>query len=258
MKKGKREKQRTKKIAKKLNSLKIVLKKIDYKINIMKKRLNSWKKIVVFSVLINILNGAYIEVDDIDLESKKILEEEPIQTEIIDNTKSTSDFDYSSMPEYKKEFILEKYNLTEEEFQILKAIVLAEAKANSYEDAYAVINTIYNRTQSKRWISFVENVLKETDGTSLYYQAICPSQFVVYENGRYKKFLEDETSVGYEAIIDFLTTNEPMHNYLSFYASFGSKEGRVQYVTGGNLYYNELPDWDIYEPEVTLIRTKNR
>ena len=54
--------------------------------------------------------------------------------------------------EDKIDYILNKYNLTKNEFNTLTAIVLSEAQSNSYEDAYAVINTIYNRTHAKNWV----------------------------------------------------------------------------------------------------------
>ena len=86
----------------------------------------------------------------------------------------------------KLNYILKKYNLTSEQFSILCGIVLSEAEGNSYEDAYAVINTIYNRTHAKNWVRSVNNYFGKGNGTSLYYQAISPRQFTVYSSGSYK------------------------------------------------------------------------
>lgn len=137
-----------------------------------------------------------------------------------------------------KEEILEDYNLSEEEFSVLCAIVMAEAKTNSYNDSYAVINTIYNRTKSIKWSSYVEN------GDNLYSQATFPGQFVVYENGSYLKYLGCEDGDSYQAIIDFLLTKDLAHEYLSFVSKDGDKYGKEQFVEDGNLYYNKMEEDD--------------
>lgn len=138
--------------------------------------------------------------------------------------------------------ILEKYGLTREQFNILSAIVLTEAETNSYEDAYAVINTIYNRTKSKNWVKIVDNLYGENKGNNLYYQAITPRQFVVYEHGSYKKNLNNTNSVGYDAIIDFLYTEEVMHNYLSFRANNVKIKNSEKFSKNGNNYFNLLSE----------------
>lgn len=144
----------------------------------------------------------------------------------------------------REEIIRNKYNLSEDEFNILCAVILGEAKANSYEDAYAVTNTIYNRTKSNTWINYVNSVMQTTNGDNLYTQVTCIGQFEAYENGAYLKHMDETTSVGYEAILDFLESESIMHEYLSFYASFGDKYGREQFVQDGNLYYNKMDDSD--------------
>ena len=83
----------------------------------------------------------------------------------------------------KKNIILKKYNLSENMYQVLASIVASESKANSYNDAYAVINTIYNRTMSKRWVNHINNTYGSGKGDNLYYQAIAPNQFTVYSSG---------------------------------------------------------------------------
>ena len=136
--------------------------------------------------------------------------------------------------EDKREIILQKYQLTSDEFDVLCAIVLAEAEYNSYEDAYAVINTIYNRTKSNRWIKSVNNKFGNNKGENLYYQAIAPRQFTVYEHGSYKKYLGDRKSIGYQAIIDFLYTEELLHNYLSFRSHYIKVDGSETFSSKGN------------------------
>ena len=158
----------------------------------------------------------------------------------------------------KINIILSKYNLTKEQFDILAAIVLAEAKANSYDDAYCVINTIYNRTISQTWRLYVDSVFDSQCGDSLYYQAICSGQFVVYETDIYKQFLNVTDLEGYQAIIDFLFTEQSKHQFLSFVANGCDSTGRCQFVPNGNLYYNELTYEDkISEPKtLSLLKSK--
>lgn len=140
----------------------------------------------------------------------------------------------------KINIILSKYHLTRNQFDVLAAIVLAEAKANSYEDAYCVINTIYNRTISATWRSYVDSIFGENCGENLYYQATCSGQFVVYESNIYQSFLNVTDLDGYQAVIDFLFTENLKHNFLSFVANGSNSSGCFQFVSNGNLYYNEL------------------
>lgn len=144
--------------------------------------------------------------------------------------------------EDKIDSILERYNLSENEFEVLCAIVLTEADKNSYEDTYAVINTIYNRTHSKNWVRTINNRFGNNKGRSLYYQAIAPRQFVVYEHGSYKKNLNNTKSIGYSAIIDFLYTEDIMHNYLSFRANNIKVKNSQAFSKKGNNYFNVLID----------------
>jgi len=142
--------------------------------------------------------------------------------------------------DYKIEYILDKYNLTKEQFNVLSAIVLTEAETNSYEDAYAVINTIYNRAHSKNWVRSVDNRYGKGKGENLYYQAISPNQFVVYQHGTYKRNLNNTNSVSYDAVIDFLYTEDEMHNYLSFRSNGSYVKNYEVFSENGNKYFNEL------------------
>lgn len=144
--------------------------------------------------------------------------------------------------EEKLQYILDKYNLSKSEFNVLNAIVLSEAASNSYDDAYAVINTIYNRTHSKNWVASANKTYGANKGTNLYYQAIMPNQFVVYENGSYKRYLNSYDNVGTDAIIDFLYTENIMHNYLSFRSSNIKVSGSVAFSENGNNYFNEIKE----------------
>ena len=167
---------------------------------------------------------------------------------VVPSTPVVNEITYKKLDSYtsaitkedKIKYILEKYNLTNEQFKILSAIVLSEAQANSYDDAYAVINTIYNRIHSKNWVRSINNRYGNNKGENLYYQAIAPRQFVVYEHGSYKKNLNNTESVGYDAIIDFLYTEEVMHNYLSFRSHSIKVKNSEAFSEKGNNYFNIL------------------
>lgn len=144
--------------------------------------------------------------------------------------------------EDKINYILEKYNLTKYQFDVLSAIVLTEAESNSYDDAYAVINTIYNRTHAKNWVRSCSSYFGEKNGNNLYYQAIMPNQFVVYQHGTYKRYLNNTSLKGYDAIIDFLYNEDIMHNYLSFRSNSIKINGSEKFSNRGNNYFNILEE----------------
>lgn len=158
------------------------------------------------------------------------------------STKQDSYIVYALTKEEKKNYILEKYDLTDKEFKVIVGIVLSEAETNSYEDAYAVINTIYNRTQSKKWIKYINSIYGDNKGLSLYYQAIAPNQFTVYKSGKYKNNINNTKNKGYDAIIDFLYTENILHNYLSFRSNYIKIDGSATFSSNGNNYFNELKE----------------
>ncbi len=169
----------------------------------------------------------------------------PTTNVIINRVSITRQDSYTTIvitKEDKIAYILDKYNLTNEQFKVLNAIVLSEAEFNSYEDAYAVINTIYNRTHSKNWVASGNKYFGNNKGENLYYQAIMPNQFVVYQNGTYKKYLNTTDSIGNDAIIDFLYTEDIMHDYLSFRSSYIKISGSVAFSENGNNYFNKLKE----------------
>ena len=168
---------------------------------------------------------------------------EVIDTKVIDKLTVKKMDSYNEIVitnDIKKKEILKKYNLTDYEFNVVCAITLAEAEYNSYDDAYAVINTIYNRTKSNRWVKSVDNKFGAGKGTSLYYQAISPKQFTVYASGSYKKYMGVTDLVGYNAIIDFLYTEDILHNYLSFRSNYVKVAGSETFSAKGNNYFNEV------------------
>jgi hypothetical protein len=99
------------------------------------------------------------------------------------------------------------YELSDEDIELLCAIVSAESD-KTYDDALAVITTILNRCETDNWI--------RSHGTDPIAQATAPNQFVVYQHGSYKKYMNGnapETVV--QAVKDALA-GVRNHKYLSF------------------------------------------
>lgn len=151
--------------------------------------------------------------------------------------------------EEKLEIILEMYGITEKQFNEIVATVIGEAAPDSYEDAYAVINVLYNRLRSYKWHNSVDNLRGPDGGYNIYYQLIQTGQFEIYYNGAYKLYLNEDMyyTPGYQAVIDMLYSQVVMHNYLNFTSKNGKREGKEQFVDGGNLYYSSLKEEDIID-----------
>lgn len=146
-------------------------------------------------------------------------------------------YDLSNISKEEKVcYILEHYDLTPEEFQVLSACVLAEAKgdATCYIDAYAVVNTIYNRVISNSW----SNAFSD----SLYQQVMGKGQFQVIDDQRYLEYMNTTDGLGYDAVLDLLYSEVPMHNYLKFVANEREADGKVQFVPSGNRYHSRIRD----------------
>ena len=72
------------------------------------------------------------------------------------------------------------YELSDADIELLCAIVSAESD-KTYDDALAVVTTILNRCETDNWI--------RSHGTDPIAQATAPNQFVVYQHGSYKKYM---------------------------------------------------------------------
>lgn len=156
--------------------------------------------------------------------------------------------------EEKINVILNREGITREQFDEIVATVVGEAAPGSYEDAYAVINTFYNRTISKTWINEMIRATGEDKGRNLYEQITLINQSEVYTSGRYKEFLETNDGPVYQAVIDFLYTLDRKHDYLCFFASYGDIPDSVQFVPGGNWYYSLMLSEDMVNYDTRLIR----
>ena len=164
---------------------------------------------------------------------------------------------YELINQEKEDYILEHYDFnSKNELDITVAIVAAEGY-KSYEDLYWVSNTIFNR---------ITNVKDIYMGTNPYSQVTRPSQFVVYENGSFKKYLNPTTyynikqaNIAKQAFYDMFYANYQgiKHNYVQFRAWGSNTEFPSECVVKyGNLYgdrmnetsrieYDNLTDEDI-------------
>lgn len=138
--------------------------------------------------------------------------------------------------EEKLLYIFEHHQITESELIEVNAVVHGEAKGDGtcYVDAYAVINSMHNRTQSVIW--------RNANGASLYSQVIQPGQYQPYYEGTYLKYLNDNDSLCYQAVLDFLYSEASIHNYLNFRSSYRSRATDVNFVSGGNYFHNVMTD----------------
>lgn len=80
-------------------------------------------------------------------------------------------------------------------------------------------------------------------GNTLYEQATADYQFEVYYENLYEQFLGVQDNLGYQAVLDVLYFEIPMHNYLNFVAHDPERVGtdnKTQFVSRGNRFYNVL------------------
>ena len=129
-----------------------------------------------------------------------------------------------------------EYELTEDEFNVVVAVVAGEF-GKDLNDALGVVSVILNRCDSKTWTSWA--------GKTPYTQVIKKGQFEVYQKGYYLSYMPGGSKYGsskYEiakqAVIDGLNgirNNE----YLGFRAWYLSNYSDKYIVSGGNRYgYN--------------------
>ena len=145
--------------------------------------------------------------------------------------------------------------ISEEEFDVIQAVVYKEAKAeanigedNRYEDAFAVINSIYNRSISYTKCGYVKKWLKKDDYVTMYDHVIAPNQYVPYNNGSYKEALGVTSGEAYQAVLDFLfiadRSPECMHKFMDFLGNGYESDYRVKFVPRGNNFSYYLEDVD--------------
>ena len=152
-------------------------------------------------------------------------------------------------------YICEHYNITFEQFKVVCAIIMAEGNPDvtyQYKESYAITSILYNRIHSISAINFV-NAYDYYDGHNIFYQAICPYQFEVYQNGNYLKFFGVLSGDAFRGIIDMLISERPMHNYLSYRFADSNVLGE-SFTPGGNIYFQVLSEADRYEKKSLQTR----
>lgn len=119
------------------------------------------------------------------------------------------------------------YKMSEKDIELLCAIVAAESD-KSYDDALAVITTILNRCEAPNWIN--------SYGTNPIAQATAPNQFVVYQYGSYKAYMNGKApNTVVEAVRDALAGLRN-HEYLSFRSNGSTGYSNNMISPTGNRY----------------------
>lgn len=129
-----------------------------------------------------------------------------------------------------------QYNLSDDEFDVVVAVVAGEFDKN-LNDALAVVSVILNRCDSSSWSKWA--------GSSPYTQVIAKGQFEVYFKDYYlaympggSKYGSDKYEVAKQAVIDGLNGIRN-NSYLGFRAWYLTNYSSKYIVTGGNRYgYN--------------------
>ncbi len=156
--------------------------------------------------------------------------------------------------------LLSTLNLTYNQFYKTVQGILAEGGAYSYREAFAITTVMLNRTIDTGYINSVNALYGPGAGRSIYYQAIKPGQFQVYDNGSYKKYTDIKSYPGYQAIIDclkafILDPSNRMHNYKEFRSNGTTSFSNIMFTPTGNRYDIPLTPGKIRLPEFTLSRT---
>lgn len=119
------------------------------------------------------------------------------------------------------------YQLCDEDIELLCAIVSAESD-KSYDDALAVVSTILNRCERSNWIS--------SHGRDPIAQATAPNQYVVYQHGSYKRYLNGKApETVKQAVMDALN-GVRNHNYCSFRSNGSTSYSNNMITATGNRY----------------------
>ena len=122
-----------------------------------------------------------------------------------------------------------KYDLNDSDKDLLYAIVAAESD-KSKDDALAVASTILNRCEDTRWVN--------SHGTNPIKQATAPNQFVVYQDGYYKRYTNGQAPEAVKQAVNDALNGVRNHNYLSFRSNGSTKYSSNMITETGNRYKN--------------------
>lgn len=119
------------------------------------------------------------------------------------------------------------YELSDADIELLCAIVSAESD-KTYDDALAVITTILNRCETDNWI--------RSHGTDPIAQATAPNQFVVYQHGSYKSYMNGNAPDTVVRAVKDALAGVRNHKYLSFRSNGTTSYSSNMISPTGNRY----------------------
>ncbi len=119
------------------------------------------------------------------------------------------------------------YELCEEDFELLCAIVSAESD-KSYDDALAVITTVLNRCETSNWIN--------SHGRDPIAQATAPNQFVVYQHGSYERYMNGNAPATVVQAVKDALAGVRNHKYCSFRSNGTTSYSNNMITSTGNRY----------------------
>ena len=119
------------------------------------------------------------------------------------------------------------YSLSSSDVDLLYAIVAAESD-KSYDDALAVITTILNRCESPNWVA--------NHGSNPVTQATAPNQFVVYQHGSYRSYINGNAPETVKRAVNDALGGVRNHEYLSFRSNSTTGYSNNMITSTGNRY----------------------
>lgn len=120
-----------------------------------------------------------------------------------------------------------KYSLSSEEFDLLCAIVAAECDKTP-DDALAVVSTILNRCENSAWVN--------SHGTNPISQATAPNQYVVYQHGIYKNYINGKAPESVKEAVKDALNGVRNCEYLSFRSNSSTAFSNNMISSTGNRY----------------------
>lgn len=120
-----------------------------------------------------------------------------------------------------------KYNLNNSDYDLLCAIVAAESD-KSPDDALAVASVILNRCEAPNWVN--------SHGTNPITQATAPNQFVVYQEGIYKKYSGTNCPETVKLAVKDALNGTRNNKYLSFRSNSSTTYSSNMITNSGNRY----------------------
>ncbi len=208
------------------------------------------------------------EIPENDISNEEVLEDVKDETNTTSNQKEVIEtfnnisnllsqkiIEYTNSNEYKIAKACKNYNLTRDQFEIICGIVLHEAQAYSYVDAYGVINTLVNRIYCSRWVNQVNRSQGAGKGNNIFNQVIQRGQFSVYANKTYTKYLYADPSVqiGKQAVIDVLSADvyPRVHNCTQFrWNAYGRG---IHLSNRGNWYISPIASYEYTSNNFTNV-----